>query len=70
MWELCDTFINCESQWTYLAKVPWYLPAREDMEETLLNEKTLKKLPEIVSLLQLGLGKGKYGIIASSKRIS
>lgn len=38
--------------------------------QKLLNEKTLKKLPEIVSLLQLGLGKGKYGIIASSKRIS
>lgn len=32
------------------------------MAETLLNEKALKKLPETVSLLQLGLGKGKYGI--------
>lgn len=40
------------------------------MAETLLNEKTLKKLPEMVSLLQLVLGKGKYGIITSSKRVS
>lgn len=38
--------------------------------QKLLNEKTLKKLPETVSLLQLGLGEGKYGIIASSNQIS
>lgn len=43
---------------------------KENMAQTLLNEKTPKKLPETASLLQLGLGKGKYEIAASSKQIS
>lgn len=51
-------------------KGPRVFTSQREQAETLLNEKTPKQFPETVSFLQLGLGKGKYRITASSKQIS